>query len=85
MSVKKKYSETESWNRNVRTIAEHSKKFPMTRKVDTYEYESLEKDILEDKVPLNEIQELFTDKGYRDWFYPRNIEGKDFNFIKYSE
>ena len=61
MSVKKKYSETESWNRNVRTIAEHSKKFPMTRKVDTYEYESLEKDILEDKVPLNEIQELFTD------------------------
>ena len=28
-----KYSETENWNRNVRTIAEHSKKFPMTRKL----------------------------------------------------
>ena len=23
-----KYSETENWNRNVRTIAEHAKKFP---------------------------------------------------------
>ena len=39
--TKPKYSQTENWNRNVRTIAEHSKKFPMTRKVDTYEYESL--------------------------------------------
>ena len=36
-----KYSETENWNRNVRTIAEHAKKFPMTRKVDLDEYDSL--------------------------------------------
>ena len=35
------YSESENWNRNVRTIAEHSKKFPMTRKVDKTEYEDL--------------------------------------------
>ena len=34
-----KYSETENWNRNVRTIAEHAKKFPMTRKVDKDEYD----------------------------------------------
>ena len=64
---------------------ESAKLLKMTRKVDTYEYESLEKDILEDKVPLNEIQELFTDKGYREWFYPRNFEGQQLNYIKYSE
>ena len=36
-----KYSETENWNRNVRTIAEHAKKFPMTRKIDKTDYEDL--------------------------------------------
>ena len=71
--------------RNLRVMFESAKLLKMTRKVDTYEYESLEKDLLEDKVPLNEVQELFTDKGYREWFYPRNFEGKEFNFIKYSE
>ena len=58
----KDYSKTDNWNRNVRTIAEHSKKFPMTRKVDTYEYESLEKMILDDTIIYSEILELFTDK-----------------------
>ena len=64
---------------------ESAKLLKITRKVDTYEYESLEKDILEDKVPLNEIQELFTDKGYRDWFYPRNFKDKSFDITRYSE
>jgi len=81
----KDYSKTDNWNRNVRTIAEHSKKFPMTRKVDTYEYESLEKMILDDTIKYNEILELFTDKIYREWFYQRNFRGKEFNVTRYSE
>ena len=71
--------------RNLRVMFESAKLLKMTRKVDTYEYESLEKDILEDKVPLSEIQELFTDKGYRDWFYPRNFKDKSFDITRYSE
>ena len=82
--TKPKYSETENWNRNVRTIAEHSKKFPMTRKVDTYEYESLEKMILEDNIRYSEVMEIFTDKTYRDWFYDRNFRGKEFNITRFS-
>ena len=58
--TKQKYSSTENWNRNVRTIAEHSKKFPTTRKVDTYEYESLGECIRGDQVPASEIAEIFT-------------------------
>ena len=62
-----KYSETENWNRNVRTIAEHAKKFPMTRKVDLDEYESLGECIRSDQVPVEEIAELFTDKAWYKW------------------
>ena len=85
IKFKKQYSETENWNRNVRTIAEHSKKFPMTRKVDTYEYESLGECIRSDQVPASEIAEIFTDKDYREWFYQRNFRGKEFNITRYSE
>ena len=80
----KDYSKTDNWNRNVRTIAEHSKKFPMTRKVDTYEYESLEKMILDDNIRYSEVMEIFTDKGYREWFYQRNFRGKEFNITRFS-
>ena len=66
--TKQKYSETENWNRNVRTIAENSKKSTMSRKVDTYEYESLEKMILDDTIKYNEILELFTDKKFYKWY-----------------
>ena len=66
--IKPKYSATENWNRNVRTIAEHSKKFPMTRKVDTYEYESLGECIRSDQVPAEEIAEIFTDKAFYKWY-----------------
>ena len=52
------YSESENWNRNVRTIAEHSKKFPMTRKVDKTEYEDLATCIRSDQVPAEEIAEI---------------------------
>ena len=71
--TKPKYSATENWNRNVRTIAEHAKKFPMTRKVDTYEYENLETCIKTEQVPPSEIAELFTDKAFYKWYSKRNF------------
>jgi len=40
----------------------------VTRKVDTYEYDSLGDMIMNDEVPLNEVRELFTDKIYSKWF-----------------
>ena len=43
---------------------ESAKEFEVSRKVDTYEYESLEKMILEDNIRYSEIIELFTDKVY---------------------
>ena len=55
---------------------ENVKDFVVTRKVDTYEYESLEKMILDDNIRYSEVMEIFTDKTYRDWFYNRNFRGK---------
>ena len=71
--------------RNIRALFENAKSFEVSRKIDTYEYESLEKLILEDNVRYSEIMEIFTDKDYRDWFYKRNFEGKEFNIIRYRE
>jgi|TARA_B100000035_G_scaffold268283_1_gene241703 hypothetical protein len=71
--------------RNVRALFENAKSFEVSRKIDTYEYESLEKLILDDNVRYSEIMEIFTDKAYRDWFYKRNFDGKDFNVIRYRE
>ena len=68
MGNKLKYNETENWNRNVRTIAEHAKKFPMTRKVDKTEYEDLATCIRSDQVPAEEIAEIFTDKAFYKWY-----------------
>ena len=50
------------------TIGEDSIKKKMTRKVDTYEYESLAECIRGDQVPANEIAEIFTDKAYYNWY-----------------
>ena len=55
--------------RNIRALFENAKSFEVSRKVDTYEYESLEKMILDDNVRYSEIMEIFTDKNYRDWFH----------------
>ena len=63
-------------DRVVRTLAEANKDRKMTRKVDTYEYESLEQCIKSDQVPANEIAELFTDKAYYDWYSKRNFMDK---------
>lgn len=62
--------------RLIRTLAEANKDRKMTRKVDTYEYESLEQCIKTDQVPANEIAELFTDKAYYDWYSKRNFMDK---------
>ena len=59
---------------NIRTVAEHSKDKTMTRKVDTYEYESLEKMIVKDELPMSEIAEIFTDKTYYNWYAERNFK-----------
>ena len=71
--------------RNIRALFENAKSFKVSRRVDTYEYESLEKMILDDNVRYSEVMEIFTDKAYRDWFYKRNFEGKEFNIVMYSE
>ena len=71
--------------RNVRALFENAKSFEVSRKIDTYEYESLEKLILDDNVRYSEIMEIFTDKVYRDWFYERNFKGTNFNVIRFRE
>lgn len=71
--------------RNVRALFENAKSFDVSRKIDTYEYESLEKLILDDNVRYSEIMEIFTDKVYRDWFYERNFKGTNFNVIRFRE
>ena len=71
--------------RNIRALFENAKSFKVSRKVDTYEYESLEKMILDDNIRYSEVIEIFTDKDYREWFYQRNFRGKEFNITRYSE
>ena len=72
--------------RNIRALMENAKGFTVSRKVDTYEYESLEKLIFQDDIRYSEVIELFTDKAYRDWFYNRNFaEGKEINVTRYSD
>ena len=62
------YALTENYKRNVRVLAEGAQGKKMTRKVDTYEYESLADCIRSDQVPAEEIAELFTDKAFYKWY-----------------
>tara|TARA_B100001094_G_C17810672_1_gene613630 strand:+ start:106 stop:342 length:237 start_codon:yes stop_codon:yes gene_type:complete len=72
--------------RNIRALMESAKEFEVSRKVDTYEYESLEKMILEDSIKYSEIIELFTDKIYRTWFYERNFTKEvEMSITRYSD
>jgi len=71
--------------RNIRALMESAKEFKVSRKVDTYEYESLEKMILEDNIRYSEIIELFTDKVYRTWFYERNFADEQVTVTRYSD
>ena len=70
--------------RNIRALLENAKDFEVSRKVDTYEYESLEKLILEDNIRYSEIIELFTDVIYREWFYDRNFAEKEMVITRFS-
>ena len=72
--------------RNIRALLENAKEFKVSCKVDTYEYESLEKMILDDQIRYSEILELFTDSIYREWFYKRNFDdNRPMKITKYSE
>jgi|TARA_B110001454_G_scaffold217457_1_gene242838 hypothetical protein len=55
-------------DRFLKTLGENSINTNMTRKVDTYEYESLAECIRTDQVPASEIAEIFTDKTYYKWY-----------------
>ena len=62
--------------RIVKTLAENNKNKPMTRKVDTYEYQSLATCIRTDQVPANEVAELFTDKDFYKWYSDKYFKDK---------
>ena len=59
--------------RLIKTLADSKKDKTMTRKVDTYEYESLETCIQTEQVPPSEIAEIFTDKAFYKWYSKRNF------------
>jgi len=63
-------------DRVVKTLAENHKSRPMTRKVDTYEYQSLADCIRSDQVPASEIAELFTDKAFYKWYSDKYFTDK---------
>ena len=54
-------------------ITQGENKQKLTRKVDTYEYESLAECIRSDQVPASEIAEIFTDKAYFKWYKKRYV------------
>ena len=60
-------------DRTIITVGENKQK--MTRKVDTYEYESLAECIKTDQVPASEIVEIFTDKKFYK-YYKKNYLNK---------
>ena len=60
-------------DRTIITMGENKQK--MTRKVDTYEYESLAECIKSDQVPASEIVEIFTDKKFYK-YYKKNYLNK---------
>ena len=70
------YANSENHKRNVRTLAENAKGKKITRKVDTWEYESLAHCIRSDQVPASEIAEIFTDKKYYNWYKKRFFKHK---------
>jgi len=60
-------------DRTIITVGENKQK--LTRKVDTYEYESLAECIKSDQVPASEIVEIFTDKKFYK-YYKKNYLNK---------
>ena len=70
------YANSENHKRNVRTLAEGARGKKVTRKVDTWEYQSLAECIRSDQVPAEEIAEIFTDKTYYNWYKKRYFKHK---------
>ena len=71
------FANSENHKRNVESFSRgcfQGKK--MTRKVDTWEYESLAECIRSDQVPAEEIAEIFTDKAYYKWYKKRYWSNK---------
>ena len=62
------YANSENHKRNVEVLARGAQGKKITRKVDTWEYESLAVCIRSDQVPAEEIAELFTDKAFYKWY-----------------
>ena len=60
--------EKEKQRRTLITLGTTQSKKKMTRKVDTYEYQSLADCIRSDQVPASEIAEIFTDKTFYKWY-----------------
>ena len=60
-------------DRTIITVGENKQK--MTRKIDTYEYDSLAECIKTDQVPASEIVEIFTDKKFYK-YYKKNYLNK---------
>ena len=60
-------------DRTIITMGENKQK--ITRKVDTWEYESLAECIKSDQVPASEIVEIFTDKTFYK-YYKKNYLNK---------
>jgi len=63
-------------DRILMTLGENSIKKKMTRKVDTYEYQSLADCIRSDQVPASEIAEIFTDKDFYKWYKKKYLNDK---------
>ena len=62
------FASTDNHKRNVEVLARGAQGKKITRKVDTWEYESLAHCIRSDQVPASEIAEIFTDKAYYKWY-----------------
>ena len=70
--------------RNIRALLESAKDFKVTSKVDTYEYESLEKMILEDSIRYSEVIELFTE-FIENGFMIETLQKKKMVITRFSE
>lgn len=66
--------EKEKMRRTHITLGTIQSKKKMTRKVDTYEYQSLADCIRSDQVPASEIAEIFTDKAFYKWYKKKYLK-----------
>ncbi len=70
------YLKSDNYKRFLITLGENMSKKKMTRKVDTYEYQSLADCIRSDQVPASEIAEIFTDKAFYKWYKKKYLTNK---------